>query len=128
MIYGIGHDIVQNRRISNLLSKFGDRFVRKILSHEELLFIYQKPDPTLFLAKRFEAKEAFGKACGIGIRYPILLTEITIINDSLGKPVFRFGTVVEKWLLEHKIRRCHLSISDETNLSSAFVILESNID
>lgn len=124
MIYGIGHDITENNRIRNLLELYSDKFITRILTPLEQEIFIKKKDKVRFLAKRFAAKEAFAKACGTGLREPIILQNISILNDDLGKPYFKFSIEITKWLIQNKINHCHLSISDEINLSSAFVILE----
>lgn len=124
MIYGIGHDIVENNRINKLMDQYSNKFIQKILTPLEQEIFITKKDKIRFIAKRFAAKEAFAKACGTGLRDPILLNSISIINDELGKPCFKFSVEIEKWLIKNQINHCHLSISDEVNLSSAFVILE----
>lgn len=124
MIFAIGHDIVDTDRIKVLLDQYGNTFLKKILSLEEIIVYQTKNNNINYLAKRFAAKEAFAKACGTGLRPPILLPNISILNDSLGKPEFKFSDDIKNWLLDKKITSCHLSISDEKNLASAFVILE----
>src|SRR3990167_2571952 len=123
-IYAIGHDIVENKRVEELLNQYGQKFVEKVLSKSEQETLTTKTDKTRFIAKRFAAKEAFAKACGTGLRAPILMPSISIANDSLGKPYFSFGDNIHTWLNEKKITSCHLSLSDETAMSSAFVMLE----
>lgn len=124
MIFGIGHDVVEVKRIEKLYAKYKESFLDKILSKEEQL-IYQEQKKTIhYLAKRFAAKEAFAKACGTGFRDIITLPGITVINDELGKPTFNFNLKIKEWLLDKKIHGIHVSISDETNIASAFVILE----
>jgi holo-[acyl-carrier protein] synthase len=84
-----------------------------------------RQDRVKFVAKRFAAKEAFAKACGTGLRAPILLSNISVENDDLGKPYFVFAPPLQNWLDAKGIVKYHLSLSDERSLSSAFVILES---
>jgi len=124
-IYAIGHDIVENKRIEKLINQYGQKFVPKVLSLAEQEILLTKTDKTRFIAKRFAAKEAFAKACGTGLRAPILMLNISIMNDSLGKPYFNLDSSIKEWLDKKQITNCHLSLSDETNLSSAFVILET---
>ena len=124
MIFGIGHDIVENSRISTLLNKYGQQLVRKILSASEQNIFNNRTNKVNYLAKRWCAKEAFAKACNTGLRTPVLLTNISILNDDLGKPVFQFSNNLQQWLNARHINQYHISLSDEKNLSSAFVILE----
>jgi len=125
MIYGIGHDIVENQRIAKLLDKYGDSFMNKILSTSEQIVFATRQDKPRFLAKRFAAKEAFAKACGTGLRAPILMPSISVVNDSLGKPSFEFDISIQEWLAVRNIGGTHLSLSDEIMLSSSFVVLET---
>lgn len=125
MIYAIGHDIVENQRIKQLLDKYGENFAARILTVQELELYTNRNDKVRFIAKRFAAKEAFAKACGTGLREPVLLSTIAILNDELGKPYFVFAKPLEIWLKNNGITKCHLSLSDERQLSSAMVVLES---
>ena len=125
-IYAIGHDIVENKRIKTLIDQYGQKFVQKILSASEQEILLTKSDKSKFIAKRFAAKEAFAKACGTGLRAPILMHSISIANDSLGKPYFIFDDNINTWLDNKHITSCHLSLSDENYLSSAFVVLEQS--
>lgn len=125
MIYGIGHDIVENNRIANLLELYGQRFINKVLSPIEQDIFKQQKYNINYVAKRFAAKESFAKACGTGLRTPIFMPSISILNNELGKPYFTFNENINFWLIMHKITTCHISISDEESISSAFVILET---
>ena len=87
MIHGIGTDLVQLRRMREALERHGERFALRILAASEVEAWRAHRDPARFLAKRFAAKEAFGKALGTGIRAPVLLPAIGVGHDALGKPI-----------------------------------------
>lgn len=125
MIYAIGHDIVENQRIADLWHKAGQQFVNRILTEQEQAIFGVRSDKVKFLAKRFAAKEAFAKACGTGLRSPVLLSNISILNDEMGKPYFHLSPELSNWLKQRNILAYHLTISDEKSLSSAVVILET---
>lgn len=124
MIYGIGTDIVESSRIAGSLSRFGERFARRILTDNEWLEYNQSSKPILFLASRFAAKEALSKAMGTGLRHPVNLNYITIAHDHLGKPFFEFHPELNQLINDQGITQHHLSISDEVTMVCAFVILE----
>ena len=126
MIYAIGHDLIENKRIAQLIEAHGQRFIDKMLSKHEQIIFNQHKNQVNYLAKRFAAKEAFAKACGTGIRTPILMPNISVLNDELGKPYFVFDDAIDFWLLMRKINRCHISLSDDELISSAFVVLETD--
>lgn len=124
MILGIGTDLVVVSRMTALLHRHGERTLEKLLAPGERDACRAAADPSRFLAKRFAAKEALGKALGTGIRAPVLLPAIEVAHDDLGKPLFRFhGALAE--LVDRRGYRCHLSLSDEKDQALAFVIVET---
>lgn len=125
MIFGIGTDLVEIQRIEKIFSKFNNRFAKKILSKKEFEAFEISSTPTHFLAKRFAAKEAVAKALGLGFRDPISFHGIEVDHNHLGAPFFKFNAEISKFLDQKKINKCHLSISDEKNIASAFVVLEA---
>lgn len=58
----IGVDIIEVVRIRATLRRFGDRFLRKHFTPQEVATCRAKPRPSESLAARFAAKEAFAKA------------------------------------------------------------------
>ncbi len=124
MIYGVGQDLVEIRRIERALARFGERFAKRILCGPELARFHRHRQPAAYLAKRFAAKEAFTKALGTGIHAPANWHGVWVINLRSGKPQLEFSAELESFL-EHKgIRRTHLSLTDEREIACATVILE----
>lgn len=123
MIAGVGTDIASIQRIENLYRRYGCRVVGKILSLNEFEAFERATEPARFLAKRFAAKEAFGKALGIGVATPATMPNITVAHDELGKPVFEYAVDLVRYLDERGLI-AHLSISDEREFAVAFVVME----
>lgn len=126
MIYGIGTDVVAVERIRTGIARFGDAFARRILSAGEWPEWPMCARPAHLLAKRFAAKEAFAKAMGTGLRSPVTLANIQVSHDDLGRPAFIFEAALQEALTARQIHRAHLSISDERNIATAFVVLETH--
>lgn len=124
MIYGIGIDVIQPHRVARLLEKYGDRFVKRVLTPLEQPRYLRSAQPVLFLANRFAAKEAFSKAMGTGFRYPVTLQCISVVQNSAGKPGLAFNESLEAMVQRNGITGHHLTISDESNLACACVVLE----
>ena len=125
MIHGVGTDIVAVARTAELLARHGERSLEKLLAPEERDACRSSADPGRFLAKRFAAKEALGKALGTGVRAPLLLPAISVTHDALGKPHFVFdGALAEA--MATRGWRAHLSLSDEKDTVVAFAIIESD--
>ena len=76
-----------------------------------------------YLAKRFAAKEAFSKAIGMGLRGPMTLLSLQVLNDRAGKPIAIPRKALEPWLKERGLI-AHVSISDEVDSALAFVVVE----
>ena len=123
MIHGIGADIVRIPRMSAVLKKYGQRFANRILAPEERDAFAERSDPERFLAKRFAAKEAFGKALGTGVAAPATLHAVSIDHDPRGKPLFRFSPALDAHMREEGLA-AHLTLTDETDYVVAFVVLE----
>jgi holo-[acyl-carrier protein] synthase len=130
-IYGIGTDIVLVERIVALLHRYGERFARRVLGPEELIEFRRRHGrgehgPAYagrYLAKRFAAKEAFGKALGLGLRAPMTLLSLQVLNDARGRPVAHPRKALVAYLAERRLS-AHVSLSDEVDSALAFVILE----
>ena len=125
MIYGIGIDVVEPRRIAHLVDKYGERFARRVLTGLEWPGYRKTVKPVLFLANRFAAKEAFSKAMGTGFRYPVTLQCISVVQNAAGKPSLAFHPELERLVQSRGIVGHHLTISDEQNLACACVVLET---
>tara|TARA_B100000123_G_C25533280_1_gene341919 strand:+ start:68 stop:457 length:390 start_codon:yes stop_codon:yes gene_type:complete len=124
-IFGIGVDIVENNRFKKLLKK--KKFVNRIFSQKELHIYKNKRNKMLYLSKRFSAKEAFVKSLGTGFRNNLCFTDISILNDTKGKPYFLFNKKIKN-ILKKKYKlnsfKAHLSLSDEKKHSISYVVLQ----
>ena len=125
MIYGIGIDVVEPRRVERLLEKYGERFARRVLTTLEWPGYLKSVKPVLFVANRFAAKEAFSKAMGTGFRYPVTLQCISVVQNRAGKPSLAFHANLERLVQSRGIVGHHLTISDEASLACACVVLET---
>jgi len=124
VIYGVGTDLVEIARVERILQRFGERFAQHVLCAPELERFRALRRPAPYVAKRVAAKEAFGKALGTGVRAPAYWHDLWVSNRELGQPQLEFSVPLAALLEAQKIRRAHLSLSDERALASATVILE----
>ena len=126
MILGIGTDLVDIRRIERSLARFGHRFALRVLVEDEYQRFCAHVKPAHYIAKRFAAKEAFSKAMGTGIRFPVNWHNVSVANERSGKPYLKFSEPLTALLAQRGILRAHLSLTDEVEMACAFVILEGN--
>ena len=127
-IAGVGTDIVAIERLGEFYRRHGQRALERLLAPEEraeFARLGEAPkEAGRFLAKRFAAKEALGKALGIGLSAPATLSNSAIIHDTCGQPAFAYAPPLADWLAQRRLR-AHLSISDERAYAIAFVVLET---
>ena len=97
-ILGIGVDIIQNKRIKNLI--FNKTFLSRTFSKNELINSKKVSSKTNYFSKRFAAKEALAKSIGTGFRDNLNFKDIEILNDKKGKPFYfkskKIDTIVKK--------------------------------
>lgn len=128
MIFGIGTDICDIRRIQATFERQGERFVLKVLSDAEFA-VWQKrsarwPQRGMrYLATRFSAKEAFSKAIGLGMRMPMTWRLCEIANLPSGQPVVVLHGELKTWF-EAQGLRAHVTVTDETDYAASFVVVE----
>ena len=125
-ILGIGVDVIQNKRIKNLIRN--KKFILRSFTINEIKLSKKKLNKTNYFAKRFAAKESFVKSLGTGFRENIKFKDIEILNDKMGKPYFlrskKINHIINK-KFKIKTYNLFLSISDEKDYSIAFSILQS---
>ncbi len=128
MIYGIGTDICDVRRITATLDRRGERFAERVLGpHEIMVFRARRAKVEArgisYLATRFSAKEAFSKAIGLGLRMPMTWRDCEIVKAPSGKPELRLHGALAAWFAARGLV-AHVSITDETDYAASFVVVE----
>ena len=124
MIIGIGTDLCEIGRVQRALDRHGERFASKILVELELDRFRRHRKPAAYLAKRFAAKEAFSKAMGTGIHFPVNWHNVSVENGRSGRPMLLFSAPLEVLLRSRGVTTTHLSLTDEIGMACAFVVLE----
>ena len=128
MIYGVGTDICDVRRIAASLARRGDRFAERVLGpHEIEVFRARRAKVESrgisYLATRFSAKEAFSKAIGMGMHLPMTWRACEVVKAPSGKPQIRLHGELAAWFEANRLR-AHVSITDETDYAASFVVVE----
>lgn len=128
-IAGIGLDLLRVDRVETALTRHGDRFAEKILGDDELRVFHARRAKVpargvRYLATRFAVKEAFSKAVGLGIRMPMTWQRVQTLNAPGGRPMLVLAPALLEWY-EKRFGAAHVSLSDESDLVAAYVIIES---
>ena len=127
MIKGIGTDLLEKRRIEKSISKFGNKFVKKVLTekeHQEYQTKKTSEKKVSFLSNNFACKEAGAKALGTGFSDGITLKNIEVLRESGGNPYLQLLGKAKKKAEKCGFENFTLSISDTKDHSLALVIGE----
>ena len=122
MILGIGTDLCSAARMAEKLQK--DSFVQKVFSpaEQELLKTLGEKHRAETAAANFAAKEAFLKAAGTGLG-GFALAELAVLRKESGAPYFALTDTAAAWTAANGVT-AHVSLTHESGLASAFVVLE----
>jgi holo-[acyl-carrier-protein] synthase len=129
MIFGIGTDVCDVRRIRSSLERHGDRFAAKVLSEQEFKTWKTRsarwPERGVrYLATRFSAKESFSKAIGLGMRMPMTWKLCEVVNEASGKPSLVLHGLLKDWFDQRGLK-AHITVSDETDYAASFCVVET---
>lgn len=125
MIVGTGVDVAEVARIRAAIERFGNRFLNRVFTPEELRYCTSKPNAAERLAARFAAKEAGMKAVGTGWRHGVTWHDLEVVRLPGGKPTLRLSGKVAEFAARLGCRQTHLSLTHTAEQAVAFVILES---
>jgi holo-[acyl-carrier protein] synthase len=127
MILGIGSDIVDVRRMAQVIERHGDRFLERIFTTTERAKAERRARRVETYAKRFAAKEACAKALGTGLRAGVFWRDMGVVNLPSGRPTMKLtgGALarLEAITPAHHDARIDITITDEGPMAQALVII-----
>ena len=125
-ILGIGVDIINSKRIRNLIGN--KNFIQRTFGKNEIKLSKRINNKTNYFAKRFAAKESLAKSLGTGFRNNLNFKDIEVLNDRVGRPYYsrskKIANIINKQFNVKKYD-LFLSITDEKDYSIAFTILQT---
>jgi len=132
MIIGTGSDLIDINRIEKVLDRHGQRFIKRCFTDIEIAKAERRRKAGTHIAtyaKRFAAKEACSKALGTGFNHGVYMKDIGVVNDKNGKPALELTDGAQKKLKAitppGTIAHIHLTLTDETPIAEAHVIIEA---
>ena len=125
MIYGVGIDIIDIKRIRNVILKYGDRFKKKCFHKNEIVRSESKYNSIESYAKRYAAKEACAKALGTGLARGVHWKDIEVRNNEYGKPFILLHKKAKNLMKNYTKDKykIEVSLTDEKEFAIANVII-----
>ena len=124
MIKGIGVDLIKIERMRILYSKYGSRLVDRVLCCDERTEYKISKNKPEYLSSRFSVKEAFSKALGIGLLYPITFQNLSVNNNEKGQPILKCKNEARHVIENMGIKNIFISITHEKEYLVSMVVLE----
>lgn len=123
-----GIDLVDFKRIEQMLKRHEDRFLDRVFTSAEQAYANSNRDSTQTLAGRFAAKEAVLKLMGTGWRGKIAWTDIEVLNNPSGQPQVTVRGEVEKIAARLGVKQISVSITHTANfaIASAVALVRSD--
>lgn len=122
-ILGHGIDMVSIERFQEVMARQGDAFVKRAFTDEEFAYCSKHKAPAQHFAARFAAKEAFGKAVGLGIGASGDLREVGVVRTAAGMPRLELTGRAAQEFQKFGGKEIHLSLSHDGGFALASVIV-----
>ncbi|MDN3652122.1 holo-ACP synthase [Thalassotalea ponticola] len=122
-VLGIGNDIVEIQRISEMAEAVQERLAKRVLTPREYQRYASLSFKAPYLAKRWAGKEAAAKALGVGIADGVSFQHFDIVSLESGQPTLELTGRAQELAQQMGARHIHISLSDEKHYALAFVVL-----
>ena len=123
MIFGIGVDVLEVKRIGETLERFGEHFIERLLMPQEQAQLARTQRRERFIAMRFAAKEAIVKAMGTGFAHGVWIRDVGVVQNAWGKPEVVFSERGERVRQGVGVGDGHMTLTDEAGLVVAVAVL-----
>ena len=124
MIVGIGVDIVDIDRFEQSITRYGDRFLKRLFSDDEIAYCRRHTLAAQHFAVRFAAKEAVLKALRYGIGPGVSLKDIRVTRGERGEPHIELDGHTRELAAGKGVRHLHVSLSHSQSHCIAQVVAE----
>ena len=121
-IIGLGLDATEIHRIADMIAHYGDRFLGRVFTDDEVAYCMRRRVPAMHFAGRFAAKEAAMKALGTGHSHGVLWRDVEVVRRG-GPPQLQLHGGAARRLLAIGGRRSLVTITHTDTLAMAQVLI-----
>ena len=119
MTLRVGVDLIEIERVRDALARYGDGFRERCFTAAEQGYCDSKPDPAQHYAGRFAAKEAVGKALGVGVHFTWKEIEVR----GRPKPGVHLSGRTAQWAERVGAGRIELSMTHSREVAAAVAVI-----
>lgn len=124
MLVGTGIDLVEVDRIAHSIERFGQRFLERVFTADEIAYCRARAAAAESFAARFAAKEAGAKALGTGIQHGVSWKELEVRRLPGQRPTLHLSGRACTIAGQLGVQRVSLSLTHTRSLAMATVHLE----
>jgi holo-[acyl-carrier protein] synthase len=124
MLIGTGVDLIEIERIAHSIERYGERFLHRVYTPEEIAYCTRKRAHAESFAARFAAKEAGAKALGTGISRGVTWNEFQVTRQPGGRPVLELAGRAKRLAEQLGVKNIALSLTHSRDLAMATVMME----
>ncbi|HEX4038946.1 MAG TPA: holo-ACP synthase [Acidobacteriaceae bacterium] len=125
MLLGTGIDLIEVPRIAQSIQRYGDRFLHRIFTDEEIAYCRARASFAESFAARFAAKEAGAKALGTGIQFGVSWKELEVHRPPGQRPTLHLTGRARAIAGQLGVQHVSLSLTHTAGLAMATVYLEN---
>ena len=122
-VRGIGVDLVKIPRMREVISRWDERFLRRVFTEQEIDYCRARRDPAPHFAARFAAKEAGMKALGTGLRLGVKWRELEVRRERDQAPTLELHGRTREIGLARGGRRMLLALTHDGDYALAQAML-----
>jgi holo-[acyl-carrier protein] synthase len=124
MIIGLGIDVCRIERVGNFVQRYGDRFLRRCFTSDEINHIQRYKNNAENYAGAIAVKEAASKALGTGWRQGVHWKNFEVAHLPSGKPILRVHGKAAIMTSQMGVKNINISITHDDGVAAAVVIFE----
>jgi holo-[acyl-carrier protein] synthase len=124
MLIGTGVDLIEIERIARSIERYGERFLHRVYTDQEIAYCRRKRGSAESFAARFAAKEAGAKALGTGISRGVTWNEFQVSREPGGRPILELQGRAALLAKDLGVRAISLSLTHSGSLAMATVTME----
>jgi holo-[acyl-carrier protein] synthase len=124
MLIGTGVDLIEIERIAHSIERYGERFLHRVYTPQEIAYCTRKRVHAESFAARFAAKEAGAKALGTGISRGVTWSEFQVTRQPGGRPVLELTGRAQMLARQLGVKNISLSLTHTGDLAMATVMME----